>query len=114
MIEIKRNEFHYEVYQIPISNKAKFRSFDEFKDEIKMIDYVFVYEGSIFVTDKVANNEHRKEFILDDIFYMLNAKRPKDYYAHSLSCSDVIKLEDDYYYCDFIGWEKLNKERFLR
>ncbi len=44
----------------------------------------------------------------DDIYYIFNMMRPKDFRGHSLSVSDVIMVPDGYYYCDSFGWRKLD------
>ena len=104
--------YSYKLYQMPMSNISKFRSFDETKENIKLSDYVLVYCGKL---------EYNEENFLDEIFYILNMKRPKDFYGHSMSVSDVLCVYDEetnyeygYYYCDDLGWVKLSKERFLK
>ena len=104
--------YSYKLYQMPMSNISKFRSFDKTKENIKLSDYVLVYCGKL---------EYNEEDFLDEIFYILNMKRPKDFYGYSMSVSDVLYIYDEetnyeygYYYCDDLGWVKLNKERFLK
>ena len=104
--------YSYKLYQMPMSNISKFRSFDNTKETIKLSDYVLVYCGKL---------EYNEEDFLDEIFYILNMKRPKDFYGHSMSVSDVLCVYDEetnyeygYYYCDDLGWVKLSKERFLK
>lgn len=97
----------YVVFQLPMSNKAKFRSYDEFKNELKIYDYVRVYVGEIYSINTEISE------ILEDIYTELNIKQPIDYFGHSLSVSDVIRLDDDYYYCDDFRWVKIPKEDFV-
>lgn len=97
----------YIVFQLPMSNKAKFRSYDEYKNELKIYDYVRVYVGEVY-----SNNKEISE-ILEDIFEELNINHPIDYFGHSLSVSDVVSIDDDFYYCDSWGWVKIAKENFI-
>ena len=59
--------YSYKLYQMPMSNISKFRSFDKTKENIKLSDYVLVYCGKL---------EYNEEDFLDEIFYILNMKRP--------------------------------------
>lgn len=67
----------YYIFQLPISNKRKFRPVDY--DEVDWRDYVCVYSF-----------EREKEVDLEEIYEMLNINHPADYHAMSLSISDVI------------------------
>lgn len=72
----------------------------EEETKVDSSNYKFVYEGVL-----EAKN---KEEALGKLFYILNMEHPKDYTGHSLSVSDVVKLDDeDYYYCQPIGWQKI-------
>lgn len=52
---------------------------------------------------------------LEDVFEMFNINHPKEYKGHSLSVSDIVKVvghkevEDGYYFCDSLGWKKLDE-----
>lgn len=47
--------------------------------------------------------------ILEGFFHQINVKgKPEGYTGHSLSVSDVVQLGEDFYFCDSIGFEKLN------
>ena len=47
------------------------------------------------------------EDILDDIYFKFNMCRPKDFKGHSLSTSDIVKMDNKYYYCDEYGWSRV-------
>ena len=47
------------------------------------------------------------QVICDDIFVQFNLKRPEDFRGHSLSMSDIIQLDDKYYYVDAIGFVEI-------
>ena len=53
--------YSYKLYQMPMSNISKFRSFDKTKENIKLSDYVLVYCGKL---------EYNEEDFLDEIFYI--------------------------------------------
>ena len=57
--------------------------------------YEKVYEG-----DNLEN--------LEDIFFHFNMRRPTDFRGHSLSVSDIVVLNGEKFYCDRIGWKKLD------
>lgn len=96
----------FSIYQI--KNVAKcdyaFRSYSATKFSID--DYELVYSDNITVKDF---DDYM--YILEDLFEIFNYKRPKDFTGRSLSVSDIIKLDDKYYYCDDFGWKLLNIEK---
>lgn len=66
--------------------------------------YELVYEGEL-----EASN-------MDDVFYILNAARPEDYKARSLSVSDVIEMvrspeKSSFYFCDSFGFSLIPFDR---
>ena len=89
------------IYQLPIRHKAKYMGLEFVKEQGIMptlSEYKKVYEGE--VEDNTS---------LDDIYQMLNVgARPEGFTGHSLSCSDVIEIAGDYFYCDSYGWEQVN------
>ncbi len=59
--------------------------------------YSNVYEGEL-----EANR-------LEDVFYILNCNHPRDYFARSLSVSDVVEVihspdNSSFYFCDSFGF----------
>lgn len=63
--------------------------------------------------NEVANGEIvsvNVDTALEELFTIFNVRRPKDFNGHSLSVSDIVKIDDIYYYCDSIGWKKLSSE----
>ena len=94
---------------MPISNKNIFRHYDAV-DAVDMDDYVPVYTGELEI-----NSQVNIENYLEDLFMIFNVKHPEGFAAHSLSTSDVIMIRFDdhneYYYCDWAGYKKLNGEK---
>lgn len=99
----------YEIWQLPITHKNCFRGSQIFDLEpIRLVNYVHVYQGEID-----SNN-------LEDIFELLNINHPADYYARSLSVSDIICCFDDenfmkrnWYYVDDFGFKKLDEKELI-
>ena len=68
--------------------------------------YCKVWEGD-FEEDIASIPSTNNIWNLDKIFETFNLNHPKNFRGHSLSVSDVVKLGDDYYFCDDYGWEKI-------
>lgn len=94
----------YYIWQLPVSNSRCFREVDY--EEIDLSDYVFVY---VYITEETEPN-------LERLFQILNIEHPDDYYARSLSVSDLIVVKEDnkeeyeYYVVDSIGFKKVNEK----
>lgn len=58
--------------------------------------------------DLVYELKSEKELGPDDLFYIFNMEHPADFKGHSLSVSDVIEMEDGFWYCDSFGWVELD------
>ena len=95
----------YSLYQV---KKEKLRDFAfmSFEDaeryngegSVTLENYDKVYEFEMYSSEDIR---------LDDIYMMFNVSRPDDFTGHSLSVSDVVEYNGDFYYCDDIGWKKL-------
>ena len=95
----------YEIWQMPLSNPNKFYHYDWCEKPIEIKDYVMVYAGRTALRDDVDDT-------LEDIFELLNNNHPHDYYAASLSVSDVVCLiignQRGWFYVDGFGFKKLD------
>ena len=80
--------------------KYAFRGLDRI-DNVDLNRYEKVYEGNIEMTGSDFK-------ILEELFTMFNINRPKDYNGRSMSTSDIVLLNNNYYYCDRVGWKILN------
>ncbi len=67
--------------------------------ELNLNNYDLVYESV------VGTNE---DYTLEALFSKFNLEHPNDFYGRSMSVSDIVQIEDDYYYCDSIGWKNIN------
>ena len=75
----------------------RFESFERNDGKVRMDHYNKVYEGH------VMSGKHHNA-LLEELFQKFNLDRPEDFRGHSLSMSDIVKLNDKLYYCDSIGW----------
>ena len=69
------------------------------KGSVRLDNYDLIYEF-----DMMNSFDPR----LDDVYEMFQDNRPSDFKGHSMSVSDVLRVGNDYYYCDDIGWKKLD------
>ena len=66
-----------------------------------MANYAEVYRAKVRHTSDQA--------LLDSIFTLLNAEnRPAGDSMRSLSVSDVVVIDGRAYYCDFVGWKRID------
>lgn len=70
------------------------------KVELDRYNVVYTTERDVEIT----NVYH----YLDDLFEEFNIHHPEDFRGHSLSVSDIVKINDDYYFCDSYCWKKLD------
>ena len=98
--------YKYEIFQIDEKlPNAHFKMFLDFKwllekfGKFDINDYKKTYEGTIEGLDAL--------YVLEDLFEIFNIRHPEDFRGHSLSVSDVVKLDDKFYYCDSMGWKTL-------
>lgn len=68
--------------------------------KVDLKNYDVVYEGTLD-----GDNE---EGLLEVIFYKFNMDFPDNYNGRSMSVSDIVRLNDEYYFCDSIGWKKIS------
>ena len=84
-------------------------------ERVKFMPYRFIKEFDFSIYDEVwRGNEPDGCDDLDGIYEVFNLHRPNDFKGHSLSVSDIVQIfgsdhsSNGYYYCDSIGWNKLN------
>ena len=99
----------FKVYQIKTERDAQRLAFVNYErtiqeaGEVRMEIYDEVYEGEI--------QAHRlgDEYTLEVLYEELNVHRERrpDFKGHSLSVSDVVELNGVRWFCDSIGWQRL-------
>ena len=98
------------IYQLDKNNEearnVMFLSYS-FIGNVKEKTYNLVYEMEV---SEVINNENEISKLLEGLFVKFNLNRPIDFEGHSLSVSDVIRLNDRYFYVDSIGFTDITDE----
>lgn len=98
----------YTIYQISFPKtkeeeniyfKYAFRPLDSI-DKVHFENYKNIYSGDIDIKDNVM-------VMLEKLFTIFNIDHPKDFRGHSLSVSDIVKMNNKYYYCDDFGWTEV-------
>lgn len=102
---------NYKIYQININE-------DSIKNDDKLVRRLFSFLGddiNEISLDKYGYTEVYNSTIndcdnaLSEIFEIFNINHPSDFRGRSLSVSDIVYLEGKgYYYCQPIGWKKIN------
>ena len=91
-----------EIYQTKVDSLL-FKRYDSIKDKslIKKENYAKVYgfEGCL--------GEFDTNVKLESIFHAFNCNHPIGFRGHSLSVSDVVSLNGEYYFCDSFGFKKI-------
>lgn len=96
-------QFNYEIHQLE-KDADRFKRFMDLPEGVDTVNltkdkYVKVYEGIVEGETTIS--------VLEYLFYVFNMKRPEDFTGHSMSVSDIVKLDNDYYFCQAIGFEKI-------
>lgn len=63
---------------------------------------------SLELYNKVWEGEINDAYDLDDIYHEFNLNHPADFTGHSLSTSDVVEMDEKFFFCDSYGWVELN------
>jgi hypothetical protein len=90
------------IYQIQMEKdekRLKFCSLNETKQyggEINPAIYQKVFEGNVACKN------------LDEVFEKFNSDIPATHSGHSLSVSDIVEADGEFYFCDNTGWEHIN------
>jgi hypothetical protein len=94
----------FTIFQLDNSKQAnnfKFMPYDFVKKmsyELSLCFYNLVYQSEVVTSHDDAMD------ILDDLYFEFNMRKPADFKGHSLSTSDIIKMDNKYYYCDSFGF----------
>lgn len=100
-------KFNYVIYQVRVENAFAFMRWEWAKEHNWSFNpYRSVWNG----TEEAKNNLE----LLENLFEKFNLYHPEGYRAHSMSVSDVVRINDGneikYYYCDSFGWVDVTKE----
>ena len=98
----------YKILQIKndpqVAHGIKFSGLDELekfglRDKLTLDIYKEVYSGEI------ENGEISQ--LLERIYSMFQGVKPVNYNGHSISVSDVVCMDDKYYFCDRYEWKEI-------
>lgn len=100
-------KFNYVIYQVRVESDFAFMGWDWAKEH----NWSFNSYRSVWNGTEEAKNSLE---LLENLFEKFNLYHPEGYRAHSMSVSDVVRINDGneikYYYCDSIGWKDITKE----
>lgn len=91
LFQVKRNLIGKHTHNYPDLKSMKI--------EVDLKNYDMIYEGK---SDLSNHND-----VLEDLFDLFNINHPKDFAGRSMSVSDIVQLEDKYFFCDSIGWKEV-------
>lgn len=96
----------FKIYQIKEDFLREFGFMDLPKvvNIVNLDRYDCIYEGKLV---REANKDD-VYLVLDELFYVFNMEHPADFTGHSLSVSDAVLLNGEYYYCCSAGWQRVN------
>ena len=100
-------KFNYVIYQVRVESDFAFMRWEWAKEH----NWSFNSYRSVWNGTEEAKNSLE---LLENLFEEFNLYHPEGYRAHSMSVSDVVRINDGneikYYYCDSIGWVDVTKE----
>lgn len=94
--QLKENESNHGLFFSSLDFLEKFGL------NVSLSNYDVVYTETSDVKEMDA------EDFLEDLYVKFQGAKPNGYCGHSLSVSDIISIDNEYYYCDSFGFEKLN------
>jgi len=66
---------------------------------VELKNYDQVYAGKSNLTDRFD--------LLEALFDEFNIDQPEDFKGRCMSVSDIVQLDDRYYFCDSVGWQQV-------
>lgn len=105
----------YQIWQMKKGDELHYCRFENYetakkaKPELNLSNYELVYDDDIRVDDGLSDIQ-----MLDLLYAKFNegSQIPNDFKGHSLSVSDLVNIEGNYYYIQDIGYKQLD-ESFL-
>lgn len=94
------------ILQLKNDNESRSFLFMPLESVEKNPNFGLACYNEIYQSEVITDHEDTED-ILDDIYFDFNMRRPKDFKGHSLSTSDMVKMDDKYYYCDSYGWQEV-------
>ena len=91
------------IYQVKDIENTLY-AFRDFDDKFNFSDYENKY--SCQMSDVNTDGDVG---LLEQVFEIFNIDRPEDFKGHSLSVSDIVKVDNKYYYCEIFGWKDITE-----
>lgn len=97
-------DYTFTIYQLG-PDSDRFKRWEPLPEGVTTVNleddkYFQVYSSTI----RGADEGHA----LEKIYYIFNMARPADFRGHSLSISDIVKLNENYYFCQSVGFIKIS------
>lgn len=92
------------IWQLPVSEQnLKYinRLFRNVPQNVNLNDYKKIWTGNIEVKDTESYT------VLDRCWEVFNVEHPSDYTGRSLSVSDIVEYNGEFWGCQSLGWLKL-------
>lgn len=67
--------------------------------KVELTNYDSLYEGESELTDHFG--------VLEYLFEIFNLNHPIGFNGRSMSVSDIVQLDDKYYFCDSMSWQEI-------
>jgi len=100
-------KFNYVIYQVRVESDFAFMRWEWVKNH----NWSFKPYRSVWNGTEEAKDDYD---LLNRLFEIFNLNHPEGYRAHSMSVSDVVRIDDGnnikYYYCDSFGWVDITEE----
>lgn len=97
----------YQILQLKRVPENHFYSFMSL-DMLKMHNLEFSLDRyRVVYCDNIEGEIIDVHKFLDSLFVKFNINHPEDFRGHSLSVSDVVYVNDEYWFCDDYGWKKI-------
>lgn len=96
----------YELWQLPGGTPKAFMSLEKIK-EVDFKDYFLAYTGELTEAVDIS----KVHSLLEALYFKFNEQHPADYYARSMSVSDLVHIVsegvDKWFFCNSFGFEEL-------
>lgn len=87
-------------------HSKKFSTFNDLKNRLNTIPNLNDY--NVIYTSELSDDFNKSDMQLcEDVFNIFNLNHPDDFVGHSLSVSDIVAINGNYFYCDDFGFVKL-------
>lgn len=98
----------FTIYQIKeienINSKFLFKPWRIVNRIFSFDNYNNIYENDLNNWDVAETDDIN---MLEIIYSIFNGRHPEDYTGRSISVSDIVELNNKFYFCDSFGWKDI-------